>query len=69
MFSSPAALFGSLLFGMIGFGAFMYGKKMVLYKPMIIGGVLMVYPYFVSETWLMYAIGGSLCLGLYAFRD
>ena len=41
MFSSPAALFGSLLFGAIGLGAFMYGKKMVLYKPMVIGMILM----------------------------
>lgn len=69
MFSSPAALFGSLLFGAIGLGAFMYGKKMVLYKPMIIGGVLMAYPYFVAETWLMYTVGCGLCLALYAFRD
>ena len=69
MFSSPAALFGSLLFGAIGLGAFMYGKKMVLYKPMVIGMVLMAYPYFVSETWLMYTIGCALCVGLYVFRD
>ena len=62
MFSSPAALFGSLLFGAIGLGALMYGKKMVLYKPMIIGFVLMAYPYFVPLPWLMYAIG-SACLG------
>ena len=69
MFSSPAALFGSLLFGAIGLGAFMYGKKMVLYKPIIIGFVLMAYPYFVAEVWLMYTIGCGLCLALYLFRD
>ena len=69
MFSSPAALFGSLLFGAVGLGAFIYGKKMVLYKPMVIGFVLMAYPYFVPEVWLMYAIGCGLCLALYLFRD
>ena len=69
MFPSPAALFASLLFGAIGLGAFIYGKKMVLYKPMIIGFVLMIYPYFVPQTWLMYTIGCALCLGLYVFRD
>ena len=69
MFASPAALLGSILFGAIGFGAFVYGKKMVLYKPMVIGIALMAFPYFVSETWLMYAIGCALCLGLYFFRD
>jgi hypothetical protein len=69
MFSNPAALLGSLLFGTIGLGVFMYGKKMVLYKPMIIGIALMAYPYFVPQTWLIYTIGCALCLGLYAFRD
>jgi hypothetical protein len=69
MFSNPAALFGSLLFGTIGLGVFMYGKKMVLYKPMIIGIALMAYPYFVPQTWLIYTIGCALCLGLYFFRD
>ena len=69
MFSSPAILLGSILFGAIGLGAFIYGKRMVLYKPMVIGIVLMAYPYFVSQTWLMYTIGCALCLGLYVFRD
>jgi hypothetical protein len=69
MFSNPAALFASLLFGAIGLGVFMYGKRMVLYKPMVIGFVLMVYPYFVPQTWLIYVIGCALCLALYAFRD
>ena len=45
MFSSHAALFASMLFGAVGLGAFLYGKKMVLFKPMVIGVVLMAYPY------------------------
>lgn len=69
MFSSPAALFGSLFFGAIGFGAFVYGRKMVLYQPMVIGVILMAYPYFVPETWLLYAVGCGLCVGLFVFRD
>ena len=44
MFSSPAALLGSILFGAVDLGAFMYGKRMVLYKPMVIGVALMAYP-------------------------
>ena len=39
---SPADLFGSLIFGVIGFAAFMYGKKSALLKPMIIGITLMI---------------------------
>jgi hypothetical protein len=69
VFSSPAALLGSILFGAIGLGAFIYGKRMVLYKPMVIGVALMAYPYFVPQAWLMYAIGFALCFALYAFRD
>jgi hypothetical protein len=69
MFSDPAALFGSLLFGAIGLGAFMYGRKLVLWKPMVLGVVLMAYPYFVPQTWLIYTIGCVLCSGLFLFRD
>jgi hypothetical protein len=69
MFSSPANLVGSLLFGAVGLVAFIYGKRMVLYRPMLIGIVLMVYPYFVPQTWLIYAIGCVLCLMLYHFRS
>ncbi len=69
MFSNPAALFASILFGAIGLAAFLYGRKMVLWKPMVLGVALMAYPYFVSETWLVYAIGCALCVGLYVFRD
>jgi len=69
MFSNPAALLGSLLFGAIRLGAFMYGKRMVRYSPMIIGIALMAYPYFVPQTWLLYTVGCALCLGLYLFRE
>ena len=69
MFSNPTALFGSLLFGAIGLAAFIYGKRMVLYKPMVIGIVLMAYPYFVAQTWLLYAVGCALCQGLFVFRE
>lgn len=66
---TPAALFALILFGVIGLAAFLYGKKQALWKPTIIGLVLMAYPYFVGETWILYAIGGALCLALIVFRD
>ena len=66
---TPAALFGLMIFGVIGLAAFLYGKKQALWKPAIIGLVLMVYPYFVAETWILYAIGGALCLALVLFRE
>ncbi|MEO8305456.1 MAG: hypothetical protein ABI724_15165 [Betaproteobacteria bacterium] len=69
MFSSPADLFGSLMFGALGMGAFIYGKKMALWKPMVIGLVLMAYPYAVSQTWVLYAVGCALSVALFVFRD
>ncbi len=66
---APAVLFAALIFSTIGFLAFRYGKKDMLWKPMAIGVALMVYPYFVSRTWLLYAIGCTLSVGLFIFRD
>ena len=66
---TPAVLFASVLFGAIGLGAFLYGKKSLRWKPMGVGVALMVYPYFISQTWLLYFIGCALCAGLFLFRD
>jgi hypothetical protein len=66
---SPANLFGSVMFGIIGFAAYRYGRKAGSFNPMIFGIALMVYPYFIARTWLLYAIGLGLCAGLYLLRD
>ncbi|SMC24112.1 hypothetical protein SAMN02745857_01753 [Andreprevotia lacus DSM 23236] len=66
---TPAALLAMLVFSVVGFVAFRYGKKQMLWQPMVIGILLMVYPYFVEQTWLLYLIGIALCAGLYFFRD
>lgn len=65
---SPADLIGSLLFGIVGYAAYRYGKKSGSFNPMAIGVSLMVYPYFVSQTWLLYTVGLGLCACLYLFR-
>ena len=66
---SPSALFASLLFGVIGFVAFRYGKKNAVFVPMLLGIVLMVFPYFVSETWMIYAVGCALTAVVWLFRN
>lgn len=66
---SFANLFAALLFGSIGFAAFVYGKKSADWKPMTIGVALMVYPYFIEETWLLYATGIALCAAIFVWRD
>lgn len=66
---SASELFGSLLFGTLGMAALIYARKTAQWKPMIIGVALMAFPYFVSENWQLYAIGGALCVSLFVFRD
>ena len=42
-------LFVPLLFGMIGMGMFMYGRKAGRMVPLVAGGLLMVVPYFLPN--------------------
>ncbi len=62
-------LFGGIIFGGIGFAAFIYGKKQASAKPMILGITLMAYPYFIRNTMAMYAVGILLTVALFIFRD
>ncbi len=65
---SPSNLFAGLIFGSIGFVAFIYGKKIASFRPMIIGIVLMIYPYLISGTLFLYLIGIALTASLYFWR-
>ena len=60
-------LIGGFLFGSIGFIAFVYGKKNAELKPLIIGILLLVYPYFFRSTVAIYIIGVTLTAALYLF--
>ena len=64
-----ANLIGNVIFSSIGFVAFIYGKKNIIWRPMVIGVLMMVYPYFVPGTITMYLIGISLTAALYFWRD
>ncbi|PZR72212.1 MAG: hypothetical protein DLM73_13760 [Chthoniobacterales bacterium] len=66
---SGANLIGGILFGLIGFVAFVYGKRMHVWKPMFLGLVLMVYPYFVENDIALFAIGAVGTAALFLFRD
>jgi hypothetical protein len=70
MFSFSAAnLIGGCIFGSIGFVAFIYGKRMNLWRPMFLGLALMIYPYFVSNDVILFAAGIVGSASLYFVRE
>jgi hypothetical protein len=46
-----------LLFGSIGLGFLIYGRKQRAVVPLVCGLALMIFPYFVSSTILLITIG------------
>ena len=62
-------IFGGIIFGIIGWYAFWHGKKEKSWRPMVIGILLMVYPYFISNTFLAFGIGSALTAALYFWRE
>ena len=62
---SPYNILAGFIFGTIGFGAWRYGKAMEKWKPVAIGLALMVYPYFVYNSYLLWGIGVALLVTLW----
>ena len=58
---SPLYIIGAILFGIFGLAAFRRGRKTERPTTTWLGVALMVYPYAVSRTWLLYAVGAALC--------
>ena len=65
---STATLLWGLLFGSIGVGFFIYGKRQQMIVPLVCGVALMVYPYFVANAWLLLLIGIALMAVPYFLR-
>ncbi len=66
---TAASLIAGILFGSIGFVAFVYGKKQSSLKALLIGVLLMVYPYFIPNVIALYAIGVVLTVCLFIFPE
>ena len=64
-----ANLIGGLIFGSIGFVAFVYGKRQSEWRPMALGLALMAFPYFVGNPLALYIIGAVLTFGLFFPRS
>jgi len=65
---NTSSLLWGLLFSSVGLGFFLYGKKQKAVVPLFCGLGLMIYPYFVSNTILLVAIGVALMALPYFFR-
>jgi len=65
---SGAWLFWGLMFGAIGLGFFIYGRKQKAAVPLVCGLSLMIIPYFVSNILVLVAIGITLIVACYFIR-
>jgi hypothetical protein len=62
---SLATIVIAVIFGLVGFAAFRYGRKNGEPRPLVIGVALMAYGYFVSNAWISLGIGVVLTLLLF----
>lgn len=61
-------LLWGLLFGSMGLGFFVYGKRQKAIVPLVCGLALMIFPYFVSDTIPLVGIGIMLMAVPYFVR-
>jgi hypothetical protein len=61
----PTWLFLSLIPGGIGFVLFVYGKKQDRWPHLVVGLLLMVYPYLATTVLSLVGVGALLCGGLW----
>ena len=63
---SPAYIAGAIVFGLIGMVAYRRGRKRANGALTWTGLALMLYPYAVAQTWLLWTVGVALCAWLYS---
>ena len=57
---NEAQLLWGVLFGAIGFGFALYGKRQKAVIPLVSGIALIIFPYFIENTYAL--IGGGIAL-------
>jgi hypothetical protein len=65
---NASSLLWGVLFGSIGLGFLIYGRKQRAVVPLVCGLALMIFPYFVSNTILLVVIGVGLMAIPYFLR-
>lgn len=62
---SQAYIIGAIFFCIIGYVAFRWGRKSERSVLTWSGVALLLYPYAVSQTWLLWVLGAGLCVWVY----
>ena len=62
------SLFLGVLFGSIGLGFFIYGRKQRKVVPLLCGLMLMIVPYFIPDNLLLFLAGAVLVAIPYFIR-
>ena len=57
-----------MLFGAIGLGYFVYGKRQAAILPLLCGVGLMVVPYFIGSTLWLIIVGAALMVAPWVWR-
>ena len=66
--SGTALLMWGMLFGAIGFGFFLYGRKQKAIVPLCVGIALCVFPYFIANVYVLVLISVGLMAIPYSVR-
>jgi hypothetical protein len=59
----------SMLIGTIGFGYFIYGRKQMKGSALVAGIILCIYPYFLSNLWIMLLVGAGIMTAPFFIHD
>lgn len=65
---SPAILIWGVLFGSIGIGYLVYGRRQHAVVPLLCGIALLVVPFFIPNVYLLIIIGMALTATPYFLR-
>lgn len=65
---STSSILWGVLFGSIGAGYTLYGKKQRALLPFLSGLALMLFPYFIQNTYLLVLVGAALAAAPFIFR-
>ncbi len=65
---SESLLLWGMVFGSIGLGFFIYGKKQRAAVPLIVGIALSIVPYFITDVYLLVVAGAVLVITPYFIR-